>query len=158
MNNKESLVEIIERGGLYRDITGLNPVNVITNLISALPVFPSVPADSLLSAVLEREALMPTGIGRGIALPHPRNPAMSSEGEQFITLAYLNKAVDWKSLDGEKVDTLILIVSASAKQHLSVLSEINFLCRQDNFLKMLKDRADLDLILKYIREAEKQWR
>ena len=159
MNNNESLADIIKRGGIYRDVAGASPVEVITNFIGDLPVFPFVPVNTLLEAVLEREALMPTGIGKGIALPHPRNPIMPSEGgEQFVTFAYLKNPVDWKSLDGEMVDTLILIISASAKQHLHALSEINYLCRQENFLKMLRERADLDDLLEYIKETEKQWK
>ena len=158
MNNSESLADIIERGGLYRDISGVSPVEVITNLIGSLPILPSVPADTMLGAVLERETLMPTGIGRGIALPHPRNPFIPPDGEQFISIAYLKNPVDWKSLDGEKVDTLILIISASAKQHLGALSKINFLCRQDSFLRMFREKAGMDDLLAYIREAEKQWK
>ena len=154
--SKDGFSEFIERGGIYRDIMGENPEEVLTSLVGALPIFPSVPADTLLQAVLERELLMPTGIGKGIALPHPRNPVISPESEQFTVLAFLEKPVAWDSLDGEKVDTLMLIVSASAKQHLSALSEINFLCRQEAFIKLLKERPALDEILAFIREAEKK--
>ena len=158
MGKEEGLSELVKRGGIYSDIGGKNPEEVLIDLIGRLPIFPLMPADNLLQAVLEREDLMSTGIGKGIALPHPRNPLISPESEQFTALAYLKNPVDWNSLDGEKVDTLLLIISASSKQHLVTLSEINFLCRQAEFIKLLKERAALDELLAFIREAEKQWR
>ena len=152
------LAELIKRGGLYQDIPGANPREVLSALIAALPAIPSVKADKLLEAVLEREALMPTGIGKGIALPHPRNPLLQSEHEQFTALAFLKQPVDWNSLDGERVDTLLLIASATAKGHLRTLSEITFFCRQEDFSRLLKERAPLEALLRFIREAEKNWK
>ena len=153
----DGLAELINRGGIYRDVQGSNPREVLSTLIGVLPPVPSFSADELLEAVLEREALMSTGIGGGIALPHPRNPLACSDSEQFAVLAFLKEAVDWHSLDGEKVDTLLLVVSASAKQHLQTLSEITFFCRHENFYHLLKERASLDKLLSFIREAEKNW-
>ena len=152
------LAELIERGGVYRDVQGTTPREVLTALIGNLPVIPSVPAGKLLEAVLEREALMPTGIGKGIALPHPRNPLLKSEDEQYTALAFLKQPVDWNSLDGERVDTLLLIVSASAKGHLKALSEITFFCHQEEFAWLLKERASLGTLLHFIRKAEKNWK
>jgi PTS system nitrogen regulatory IIA component len=75
-----------------------------------------------------------------------------------VALAFLETAVNWNSLDGEKVDTLLLIVSSSAKQHLQTLSEITFFCRQKDFRRLLKDRAPLEDLLSFIEEAEKNWK
>jgi len=153
----DGLAELIGRGGIYCGLKGSSPREVLGAFVQALPPVPSVPADVLLTAVLEREALMSTGIGGGIALPHPRNPLVRAENEQFVALAFLETPVDWNSLDGQKVDTLLLIVSCSAKQHLQTLSEITFFCRQKDFCRLLKDRAPLEDMLRFIREAEKNW-
>ena len=153
---KGTLAELIERGGIYPNLQGTTPREILSALIGALKV-PLVQGDSLLEAVLEREALMSTGIGKGIAIPHPRNPIVQSESEEFAALAFLDHPVDWKSLDGERVDTVLLIVSASAKGHLRSLSEITFFCRQDDFCQLLKNRVPLDELLSFIREAEKNW-
>jgi len=154
----EALADLIKRGGLYQGLRGTNPREVLEAFIGALPPIPSVQADELLTAVLEREALMSTGIGGGIAIPHPRNPFAGVDSGQFVALGFLETAVDWNSLDGEKVDTLLLIVSCSAKQHLQTLSEITFFCRQKDFCRLLKGRAPLEELLRFIREAEKNWK
>jgi nitrogen PTS system EIIA component len=154
----EGLSELIMKGGLFSGLRGANPREVLEAFIGALPPIPSVSSDELLKAVLEREALMSTGIGGGIALPHPRNPLAATEGERFVALAFLETAVNWNSLDGVKVDTLLLIVSSSAKQHLQTLSQITFFCRHKDFGRLLKERAPLEEILRFITEAEKNWK
>ena len=152
-----SFALFLERGGVYPDIKGSNHEEVLQEFIKALPRDLLPEKDKLLEAVLEREALMPTGIGNGIALPHPRNPLITDENRQFIAMAILAKPVNWNSLDGKPVHTLFLIVSASAKIHLKTLSEITFFSRQENFIKLLDKRAPLEEMLHSLREAEKSW-
>ena len=159
MEKKEiELAELIKRGGIHRDLEGSSLREVLTALTAVIPAIPAVPSDKLLQAVLERESLMSTSIGRGIALPHPRNPLITQESEQFTALVFLKNPVDWHSLDGERVDTLLFIVSASAKQHLRTLSEINYFCREEEFYRLLRKRARLEDILDYISETEKNWK
>ena len=155
---KSGLAELIVKGGVYSGIKGNTPKEVLSAFIESLFPVTSIPIDRLLTAVLDREALMSTGIGGGIALPHPRNPLAISESEQFVALAFLESPVNWNSLDGDRVDTLLLIVSASARQHLQTLSEITFFCRQEDFCRLLKDRAAPGELLNYIREAENNWK
>jgi PTS system nitrogen regulatory IIA component len=110
---------------------------------------------------------MSTGIGRGIALPHPRNPLI---GEAALTtplplvaalplvaIAFPAQPVDWNTPDGSRVHTVFLIISTSAKQHLGVLSKINFLCQQEKFVSLIKTRAPKEKIIAAIRKAEAAW-
>ncbi|AEF82603.1 PTS sugar transporter subunit IIA [Leadbettera azotonutricia] len=156
--NGESFGELIEHGGIYYKVPGANPKEALTALIGFLPRQEAIQNETLLNAVLEREALMSTSIGRGIALPHPRNPAVSKSEDQFAALAFLEHPVDWNALDGRPVDTLILIVSASAKLHLHTLSKITFFCQQDAFLKLLKKRVPKEDIIKFIKDTERDWK
>lgn len=158
IENNGGLAGLVKRGGIYRNLQGTSPREVISALIKALPPVPQIPQEKLLKAVLEREELMPTGIGQGIALPHPRNPVIEDPAGQFVALAFLKNPVDWNSLDGKRVDTLLLIVSASAKQHLKTMSEITFLCRQNDFCQLLEKRASPEELLRFMAETEKNWR
>lgn len=152
----EGLAELLNRGGIFRNIQGSTPREVLSALTGALKA-PHLSAEILLETMLEREALMPTGIGRGVALPHPRNPLIKSESDQFAVLAFLERPVNWNSLDGEPVDTLFIIVSASAKGHLRVMSEVTFFCREEGFCRLLEERASLGDFLAYISDAEERW-
>jgi PTS system nitrogen regulatory IIA component len=155
--NKSVLTDLVERGGVQYGVKGTTPKEVLTAIIDALPFSVFAEKNKLLEAVLEREELMSTGISGGIALPHPRNP-VAKDNEQFVTIAFPVVPVDWKALDGGPVDSVLLIVSASAKLHLHTLSEINFLCRQEKFVFLLKNRASQEEILAAVREAEENWK
>ncbi|MDR2101702.1 MAG: PTS sugar transporter subunit IIA [Treponema sp.] len=155
---KEGLTALIQRGGVFYDIPGTNPTEVLTNMLELIPAPASLPPGELLRAVLEREALMPTAIGHGIALPHPRNPLVKNPDEQFLVFAFLQNPVDWRALDGIPVHTVILAVSASAKEHLHTISGINFFCQQESFLQLLENRSSRDRIIAVIRETEQTWK
>ncbi|MDR2184715.1 MAG: PTS sugar transporter subunit IIA [Treponema sp.] len=155
---KPALSDLIRKGGVLYDIPGINPEEVLTNMTRVLQVPPGFDREALLAAVLEREALMPTSIGHGIALPHPRNPIIGDNEEQFVTIGFLKWSVDWKTLDKKPVHSLMLIVSASAKLHLDTLSRINFFCQQPSFRQLLKDRSSLKSIIGTIQEAEQGWK
>jgi PTS system nitrogen regulatory IIA component len=156
--NNHDFGGLIEKGGIYYKVPGTSPKEVLSVLIGFLPHQEAIQNEALLNAVLEREALMSTAIGRGIALPHPRNPAVSKSEDQFAALAFLEHPVNWNALDGKPVDVLLLIVSASAKLHLHTLSKITFFCQQDAFLELLKKRASKEDIIRFIKDTERDWK
>jgi len=160
MKKPEGLGDLIERGGVFYGLPGNSVREILETLVAKIPVpsaMPSTITQDLLQAILEREALMSTSIGRGIALPHPRNLLLTKEEDQFVALAFLENSVDWKALDNKPVDTLLLIVSSSAKSHLKTLSTITFFCQQEAFLKLLKERAPREAIIGYIKDTEEKW-
>ena len=151
-------VDLIQRGGIFYHIRGDNPEEVLKNLIHAIPVLPSINREQLLVAVLEREALMSTAVGKGIALPHPRTPLITDPKEQWVVIAFPEREVDWKALDGEPVHTVMLIVSASTKLHLHTLSGLNFFCRQERFSALLKNRPAPEEIISALTAMEAAWK
>jgi PTS system nitrogen regulatory IIA component len=152
-----SLIELIKRGGNFRIIPGANPGELLANLIRAIDLPPSVDRATLLDAVLEREALMPTAVGNGIALPHPRNPMIAESVDQFVSIAFAEQGLNWGALDGKPVRTVMLILSASPRMHLHTLSRINYFCQQRPFVELLERRASPTEILQIMEETEKTW-
>ncbi|MCL2067967.1 MAG: PTS sugar transporter subunit IIA [Treponema sp.] len=155
--SKDSLAGLVARGGVYHGLTGSYPSEILSNVINLLPAFPSFMPEALLQAVMEREAIMPTGIGRGIALPHPRTPLLKETDSPFVAINFPAEPIDWNTPDGSKVHTIFLIVSISSKQHLNVLSRINFLCQQEYFQSLIKSQARKEEIITAIRETEASW-
>lgn len=152
-----SLADLIARGGVHRNLRGANPRELLAGLISLLPPLPSIAPKDLLKEIMAREALVSTGIGHGIALPHPRNPPLGAAGEPLVALAFPKQALDWNTPDGSKVSAVFLILSSSAKQHLGTLAKLTFLCRQGNFLSLIKSNASGEAIITAVREAEAAW-
>jgi PTS system nitrogen regulatory IIA component len=153
----EGLGELIQRGGVIYNLPGNSVREILEALVSKVCVPLAITGQDLLQAILEREALMSTSIGRGIALPHPRNPLITNSEEQFVSLAFLDNPVDWKALDNKPVDTLLLIVSSSAKSHLKTLSSITFFCREEGFLRLLKEKVPQETLIRYIKDTEQKW-
>jgi PTS system nitrogen regulatory IIA component len=155
--NNQNLASLIERGGIYYKVPGTNPKELLAGLIDMLPPIPSLDTKNLYREILEREALASTGIGRGIALPHPRSTILREGSEPLAAIAFPVQPLDWNSPDGGKVHTVFLIVSLSAKQHLNTLAKINSLCRQEKFYSLITERASKKDIVAAIREAEADW-
>lgn len=153
-----ALRELLTRGGVYYNVSGDTPAETLADMVATVNVPRSIERADLLKAILEREALMATAAGYGIALPHPRNPLISESAEQFVSVGFLQNPVDWQALDGKPVRTIILIVSASPKLHLQTLSRLSFLCHQASFRKLLADRASRQELMSAVDEAERSWK
>jgi PTS system nitrogen regulatory IIA component len=152
------MIDLIKRGGVWYELAGENPAAFLTGLVGSIALPATIDRALLLQTILERESLMSTAMGMGIAIPHPRNPLIQDVSEQFVSIAFPRHPIDWNALDGVPVNTVILIVSASAKLHLKTLSEVNFLCQQDSFRKLLDTRPSQEIIIEVIHAIETTWR
>jgi len=155
---EENLAQLIMRGGVYYNVPGGSKEEIISNIIDSLPALPAQKNKTLLKAVIEREALISTGNDNGIALPHPRTPMLEDDEEPFVAMAFPDKPLDWGTPDGSYVHTIFLIVSKSPKQHLGVISKINFLCQQKAFFNLILKQAPKNEIITMIETTEKYWR
>ncbi|MDR2398667.1 MAG: PTS sugar transporter subunit IIA [Spirochaetaceae bacterium] len=157
MAEKPGLITLLRKGGLFPAVPGANQRDVLSCLIRNGPLAASLNEEDLLKALLEREALMSTAIGNGIALPHPRNPILLQIEESCVLTGYLQQPVDWKAPDGVGVHTILLVASASPKSHLHTLSKLIFFCQQEPFYRRLQNRASLDEIITVIQDLEQTW-
>ncbi|MDR0784329.1 MAG: PTS sugar transporter subunit IIA [Treponema sp.] len=155
---EKMLMELIKNGGVMEDVPGNSAKETLTHLVNAMAAPRSLDKETLLTAILERENLMPTSIGNGIAVPHPRNPLAIADSEELAVIGFLKNPIDWQSLDNIPVKTVILIVSSSAKSHLHTLSRVHFFCHQEKFLKLLRSHASENEILETIARIEKEWK
>ena len=81
-------------------------------------------AAGLLHAVREREALLSTGIGLGIAIPHARIPTV----ERFVvTVGRRSEGIEFGSIDGRPVSIVVLIAGPqdAQKPYLELLAQIS---------------------------------
>ncbi len=105
--------------------------------------------------VLEREQLMSTGIGKGIAIPHARS---SSVRELKIVLFILENELDFDAIDGEPVKIIFMIAVPEnlKEEYMRVLSSISNFCRDSKNrerLLQVKNKDDIYLALKGINDV-----
>jgi PTS system nitrogen regulatory IIA component len=152
-----SLSDLVKRGGIYYNIGGSTPDEVLSEMVRAINLPREIDRDDLRQAVLEREALMPTAIGHGIAIPHPRNPLFKDEELQRVCVCFLKTPVAYNALDRKPVSTLFLILSAVARLHLGILAEISHLCQDPDFIDLLSRRPSTEELISFIGAVEDSW-
>lgn len=155
--DRYSLIPMLEKGGVVNDISGSDNKEVLKNSAAKIETPAGLSAKDIFTALLNREDLMSTAIGKGIALPHPRNPIIINPDNASITICFLKEPVDFGALDGQAVHTLIILLTASPKMHLEVLSKISYLCQDANFLKLLNEKNDKEKIMNFVKTKELEW-
>ena len=107
----------------------------------------------VLGAVEEREAVLSTGIGFGVAIPHARSSAVR---ELSLVCGLSPVPVPYDSIDGEPVRLFFLIVGpeSSAGQHIKVLSRIARLVRRDHLRQRLCEAGSAEQFYATLLEAE----
>ena len=109
--------------------------------------------DVIYKALLERENLGSTGIGKGVAIPHAKTDAAQS-----LTIAFgiSREGVDFKSLDQEKVKIFFVFASPfkDSQIYLKVLARISRLIRDENFREKLLNCENAEEVLECIDKEE----
>lgn len=87
-------------------------------------------------AIINREKIVSTGIGMGVAIPHAK---MASFDQFFIALGILQKPVDWHSIDGAFVHFVFMIGGPDDKQteYLKILSSLTQMIKDEERRKKL---------------------
>jgi PTS system fructose-specific IIA component/PTS system nitrogen regulatory IIA component len=113
------------------------------------------PADeeTIVSAILKREELGSTGIGRGVAVPHTKHPSADSI---ISTVALCHEGLDFESLDGEDVYILFLLISPPDRpgDHLRGLETITRHLKNDDFCSFLKQATTTAAVVDLLQEAD----
>ncbi|MCU0292513.1 MAG: PTS sugar transporter subunit IIA [Thermoanaerobaculaceae bacterium] len=149
-----SLAEALEAGGVVHGLAGGDTAAALRGLVAAMPLPEEVDREFLLSVLLAREALGSTGIGDGIAIPHPRNPIVLHVERPLVTLCFLSRPVDFGAVDGRPVYALFSLISPTPKMHLHLLSRLAYALRDPDCKATIARRADAATILGEIRRVE----
>lgn len=110
-------------------------------------------AERFFSGLKEREAVLSTGIGNGIAIPH----AVSTDSAQGVALLVrLQKPVDFDAVDAQPVDLVLALAlpAGNTSLHLQLLASIARLCQEPGFLEGFRTAANPQNLLDTIRNLE----
>jgi len=149
-----SLWAAMEKGGIHHDLPGGDLYTVLSNALDLCPIPPAARAE-VLNELLNREEIASTGIGKGVAIPHPRRPLEGfTQADTMIPVFFLQQSIDFNSVDGDPVFVLFLMFSPSTQVHLQLLSRLSFCLRDREFMDMLQNRQGRDLLLSRVAEIE----
>ena len=144
--------DFVCRETIRADLHAMDKDGAIREMVQALVDSGKVDGgqfEGIVKAILKREDLGSTGIGRGVAVPHTKHPSV----DRLIgTVAVSHRGVDFTSLDGEVVHLFFLLVSPPDRpgDHLRALENISRQLRDDafcRFLKQTKTAEDIQLLM-----------
>jgi mannitol/fructose-specific phosphotransferase system IIA component (Ntr-type) len=138
------------------DLSSTDKTSVVTELVDSLLEAGDISAadkDDIIKAILRREELGSTGIGRGIAVPHTKHPSVD---KLVGTVGVSTEGVEFESLDGEKVQLFFLLVSPPDRpgDHLRALENISRQLRDETFCRFLKQSKSAGDIAQLLQEAD----
>ena len=150
--------KLIEVGGIHYRIAGETPHDVLMEAVRETPCVPQVARPALFKAIWERESLCSTGIGNGIAVPHPVAPVWAPRKDipSSIGLFFLERPVDFGGLDGGKVTILFLLLLQTLQEHLQAMARLVRLLHDKSLTAFLKEvplRADIFSELARVEKA-----
>jgi PTS system fructose-specific IIA component/PTS system nitrogen regulatory IIA component len=152
------LSEIVVQDAILADLTADSKEGAIRAMVGSLCQAGRIAKpseDNIVAAIMKREELGSTGIGRGIAVPHTKHASVDS---LVATIALSRKGVEFQSLDGEDVFILFLLVSPPDRpgDHLRGLESISRHLKNDDFCKFLRQAKSAEEVMELLREADSE--
>src|SRR5947209_11383336 len=132
--------DFVVREAIVPGLTAASKEAVIRTMVESLRAagqFRGADLEDIVRAILKRELLGSTGIGRGVAIPHTKHNSV----ERLIgTVAVSPGGVSFESLDGEPVYVFVLLISPQDRpgDHLRALENVSRSLRDDSFVRALR--------------------
>ncbi|HEV8128216.1 MAG TPA: PTS sugar transporter subunit IIA [Candidatus Eisenbacteria bacterium] len=107
----------------------------------------------ILSKVLQRESMMSTGIGNGVAIPHGKTRLL----DHLLAACGVSPAgVDFDTMDGEPATLFILLVSPESLRgpHVKALANVSRLLKEESVRNALRSASTPAQFLQVLKEAE----
>jgi PTS system nitrogen regulatory IIA component len=144
-----NIEDMLAQGGIIPQLKAEDKKQALQALAVKAEIATGAKAQEVYAALLQRERLSSTGLGRGIAIPHVKLP-----GVKAITciFARLDHPVAFDSHDGEPVDLLFFLLAPehAGGDHLKALARISRFVRDPatlDGLRMAKDGDGLQRVL-----------
>jgi PTS system fructose-specific IIC component len=149
--------ELLKQEFIIPELNVETKEEIINELIDLFKNDPRVEdIEKVRSAVLDREKIMSTGVGKGFAIPHGKTSAVK---EIVGAFGKIKNGIDYQSLDGNPVQLVFLLVGKDTliSTHIKLLSRISRLMNKDDFRHRLTEAIDADEIVKLFSEEEEHF-
>jgi len=149
----------VVRDSIIPALTASTKEGVIREMVTSLHTagyFRDNDVEEITKAVLRREQLGSTGIGRNIAIPHSKH---ASVDHLIGTLALSPTGVPFDSIDGEPVYVFVLLVSPQDRpgDHLRALENVVRTMKDETFVKNLRQATTRADIWHLLDDAQPPW-
>ncbi|MEQ1578052.1 MAG: PTS sugar transporter subunit IIA [Hyphomicrobium sp.] len=135
------LGDILASDGIVPKLTATSKKQALEELAALAGAATGIDAREVFNALIHRERLGSTGLGRGIAIPHVKFASLKNI---LCIFARLETPIDFESPDGDPVDLLFLLLAPehASGDHLKALARISRLVREPVVLEQLRNAPD----------------
>jgi PTS system nitrogen regulatory IIA component len=145
---------LLTRYGVLYGVPGDDKTNALMAVVERLHLPEGVNRDLVIEELLRREDIASTGIGQGIALPHPQNATALQMPESLVSLAFLTQPIDYGAPDELPVQAIFVILSRDHSQHLRLLGQMGRLLQQAHVVEALAHQLPAEELLAVFRRVE----
>ncbi len=147
------LSEILTAGGIRVLSAVGSKKRLFQELAEMAAVVHGLDAAATLDALLEREGLGPTGVGKGVALPHARIAGTDRVRGLFLRL---EKPLDFDAVDRQPVDLVFCLLAppGAGVDHLKALALVSRTLRDSAVCTKLRANADPAKLYAILTEAQ----
>ena len=147
------LSEIIGVEGVRAPLKVTSKKRLLQDLADMAESVYGLPSATVYKALMDREALGPTGVGRGVAIPHARFPGVEHVTGLFVRL---EKPVDFEAIDRQPVDLVFALFApeSAGAEHLKALARVSRTLRGDAVCAKLRSTFDLSAIYAILTETK----
>ena len=152
MTNSPGFAELVGPECILLDLSVASKADLFERLALVAADASGLSATTILERVRERETLGATGFGQGAAIPHARLAGLASV---IAVVARLVRGVDYGALDGEAVDSVVLLLSpeGAGADHLKALAKVSRALRDPATLAAMRAADDVAAMRKVIGGA-----
>lgn len=154
LNEVFNLRLAIERGGVIGGLDGTDIYSVLKQAVDALRLPEGADREMVFNELINREEIASTGIGNGVAIPHPRRALNIQLESPVIPVVFLQKPVDFNAVDGRPVFVLFFMFSPNTRVHLKLLSRLSMCLRDKTFREQLDTKPSEQQLLEAIARVE----
>lgn len=140
------LVSALKRGGVHR-VKSESQRSLFQQIVATLEDLSSEMQSKLVEALMERESMAPTSMGRGFAFPHPRLPERFSFRSSIVGVFYLDSPLAFSDTDDETVSIVFPLFTPDTREHLRLMALLSRLLRKKEALAFFRQKPDLQEIL-----------
>ena len=147
-----NLKTVLTKETISLHLKGANKVEIINELLDILVSAKKIEnREAALTAIMEREEKMSTGMKHGIAIPHGKTSTIK---DLVACIGVSENPVDFDSLDHQPCRIFIMTLSPVEKTgpHLQFLAEISLLFKNDEKRKEILNASTQDDVIKVLSE------
>ncbi len=152
-NMQFNLYRALYRGEVLDGVSGETKEEIIQKTMQHMGQYFDLDPDVLTDLFMDREQMMSTALGHGIAVPHTRDFLLDTHYDVMM-IVYPEHPIDFDALDGEPVHTLFFLFASEDSHHLNLLAKVAHINTNEKTRAFFRTKPSKNCLLDFIKHWE----